>query len=104
VYRNHRDFDDLISASTVPPLRNPVDRLSMLEGMIAFGIVFVDCFPRGQDEDFRKVLVVRKPHVQLALAQWCYLIQRAYGIKNASLKEDVAWACSVMNKVLHVDL
>jgi len=30
------------------------------------------------------------------------VIEPAQGIKDASLKEDWAWICSVMNKVLHV--
>jgi hypothetical protein len=30
------------------------------------------------------------------------VIEPAQGINDASLKEDRAWICSVMNKVLHV--
>jgi hypothetical protein len=30
------------------------------------------------------------------------VIEPAQGIKDASLKEDWAWICSVMNKVLHI--
>jgi hypothetical protein len=34
--------------------------------------------------------------------QGCDAIEPAQGIKNASLKEDGAWTCSVMNKILDV--
>ena len=100
--RNLGYLDELISASTVPLLRDAVDRLSVLERVVAFGIVHVDRLPRGQDEDLRKVLVLREPHAQLALVQGCDAIEPAKGIEDASLKEDVAWGRSVMNKVLDV--
>jgi len=101
-YRNHGDFEYLISASTVPLLRDPIDPLSVLERVVAFGIVLVDRLPRRQDEDLRKILVLREQHVQLVLVQGSDVIEPAQGIKDASLKEDWAWICSVMNKVLFV--
>src|SRR3984893_5786134 len=85
--RNHGDLEYLISASTVPLLCDPVDRLSVLERMVAFGIVLVNRLPRRQDEGLRKVLVLREPHAQLAHVQGCDLIEPAQGIKDASLKE-----------------
>src|ERR1051325_7568303 len=88
VYRNHRDLEYLISASAVPVLCDPVDRLSMLERIVAFGIVLLNRLPRRQDENLRKVSVLREPDAQLALVQWCDLIERARGIKDASLEED----------------
>src|SRR6516165_545868 len=69
VYRNLGDFEYLISASTVPLLRDPIDPLSVLERVIAFGIVLIDRLPRRQDEDLRKILALREPHAQLALVQ-----------------------------------
>jgi hypothetical protein len=102
VYRNNGNFQYLISASTVPLLRDPIDPLSVLERVVAFGIVLVDRLPRRQYEDLRKILVLREPHAQLALVQGSDVIEPAQGIKDASLKEDWAWICSVMNKVLHV--
>ena len=44
VDRNHRHLDHLISASAVPLLSYTVDRLSMLERVVAFGTVHVDRF------------------------------------------------------------
>jgi hypothetical protein len=102
VHRTHGDFEYLISASTVPLLRDPIDELSVLERVVAFGIVLIDRLPRRQDEDLRKILILREPHAQLALVQGSDAIEPAQGIKDASLKEDWAWICSVMNKVLHV--
>jgi hypothetical protein len=102
VNRNHGDLEYLISASTVPRLRDPVDGLSVLERVVAFGIVHVDRFPRRQGEDLWKVLVFREPNAQLALVQGCDAIESTQGIKDASLKEDGAWTCSVMDKVLDV--
>src|SRR3974390_3485757 len=102
VYRNHGDFEYPISASTVPLLRDPIDQLSVLERVVAFGIVLVDRLPRRQDEDLPKILVLREPHVQLALVQGSDVIEPAQGIKDASLEEDWAWICRVMNKVFHV--
>src|SRR5262249_38259028 len=90
-----------ISASTVPRLRDPVDPFSVLERVVAFGIVLVDRLPRRQDEDLRKILVLREPHAQLALVQWADVIEQAQGIKDASLKEDWAWMCSVTNNVIY---
>ena len=57
---------------------------------------------KGEDEDLRKILVLREPHSQLALVQGCDAIQPAQRIEDASLKEDGAWTCSVMNKVIDV--
>src|SRR5215472_8530453 len=102
VQRNHGDFEYLISASTVPLLRDPIDPLSVLERVVAFGIVLVDLLPRRQDEDLRKILVLREPCAQLALLQRSDVIEPAQGIKDTSLKEDWAWICGVVNKILHV--
>src|SRR5262249_47673050 len=88
IHRNHWDLEYLISASTVPRLRDPVHRLSVLERVVAFGIVLVDRFPRWQDEDLRKILVLRQPPAQLALVQGGNAIKPAQGIKDASLKKD----------------
>jgi hypothetical protein len=89
-YRHHGDFEYLISASTVPLLRDPINPLSVLERVVAFGIVLVDRLPRRQDEDLRKIPVLREPLAQLALAQGSDAIEPAQGIKDASLKEDRA--------------
>src|SRR5215470_6141046 len=102
VNRNHRHFDHLISASTVPFLRDTVDRLSMLERVVAFGIVHVDRLPRRQDEDLGEVSVLREPLAQLDLAQRCETIEPAHCIKDASLKENRLLACFVMNEVFDV--
>src|SRR5579859_5613848 len=92
------DLEYLISASTVPLLCDPVDRLSVLECMVALGIVLVNRLPRRQDEGLRKLLVFREPRAQLALVKGCDLIEPAQSIKDAWLKEDGAWTCRVMNK------
>jgi hypothetical protein len=70
--------------------------------VVAFGIVLVNRLPRRQDEDLRKILILRKSNAQLALVQGTDVIEPAQGIKDASFKEDWAWICSVMNKVFHV--
>src|SRR5262249_44654347 len=85
VNRNHGNLEYLISASTVPLLHDPVDPLSVLERVVAFGILHVDRLPRRQDEDLRKILVLREPHSQLALVQGCDAIQPAQRIEDASL-------------------
>src|SRR5215510_2224468 len=100
--RNLGYLDELISAPTVPLLRDPVDRLSVFERVVAFGIVHVDRLPRGQEEDLGTVLVLREPSTQLALVQGRDAIEPAKSIEDASIKEDVAWGLSVMNKVLDV--
>jgi hypothetical protein len=102
VYRTHGDFEYLISASTVPLLRDPIDELSVLERVVAFGSVLIDRLPRWQDKDLLKILVPGEPYAQLALVQGYDAIEPAQGIKDASLKEDWVWICSMMNKVLHV--
>jgi hypothetical protein len=104
LYRDHGDFEYLISASTVPLQRDPIDPLSVLERVVAFGIGFIDCLPRRQKKDLRKILVFREPHVQLALVQRFDVIEHAQGIEDAALKEDWTWICSVMSKVLYVCL
>src|SRR2546425_7161491 len=100
--RNLGYLDELISAPKVPLLRDAVDRLSVFERVVAFGIVHVDRLPRGQDEDLGTVLVLREPDAQLALLQGRDAIEPAESIEDASIKEDVAWGRSVMNKVLDV--
>ena len=100
--RNLGYLDELIPAPTVPLLHGAVDPLSVLERVVAFGIVHVDRPPRGQDEDRGTVLVLREPHAQLALVQGCDVIERAKSVEDTSFKEDMAWARSVMNKVLDV--
>src|SRR5215510_13534847 len=100
--RNLGYLDELISAPTVPLLRDPVDPLSVFERVVAFGIVHVDRLPRGQEEDLGTVLVLREPHTQLALVQGSDAIEPAKSIEDASIKEDVAWGRGVMNKVLDV--
>ncbi len=101
--RNLRYLDDLISVQpAIPILHGAVDRLSVLERVVAFVIVHVDRLPRGQDEDLGTVLVLREPHAQLALVQGCDAIESAKSIKDASIKEDIARGRSVMNKILDV--
>ena len=56
--RNLGYLDELISAPTVPLLHGAVDRLSVLERVVAFGIAHVDRLPRRQDEDLGAVLVI----------------------------------------------
>ena len=77
-------------APTVPLLQDSVDRLSVLERVVSFGIVRVDRFPGGQDEDLGRVLVLREPDAQLAVVQGCDVIEHAKSIEDASIKEDVA--------------
>src|SRR5689334_9318467 len=100
--RNHGHLEHLIAATTVPRLCNPVDPHGVLKRMIALSVVHIDCPPRGQDEDPRKVLVLREPDTELALAQRCNAIDPAEGIEHASLKEDVALTCRVTSEVLDV--
>src|SRR5262249_60848893 len=70
--------------------------------VVAFGIVHVDLLTREQEEDRGTVLVLREPHTQLALVQGRDAIEPAKSIEDASIKKDVAWGRSVMNKVLDV--
>src|SRR5215475_10805697 len=67
--RNLGYLDELISAPTVPLPRDAVDRLSVFERVVAFGIVHVDRFPRGQEEALGTLLVLQEPHTQLALVR-----------------------------------
>jgi len=102
VNRNHWHLERLISASTVPFLRDPVDRFGMFERVVAFRIIDVDGLPRRQDEDLRKISVAREPVLQLAVAQRRDAIEPAQGIDNTSLKENRYLACGVMNEILDV--
>src|SRR5215475_3649145 len=78
--RNLGYLDELISAPTVPLLRDVVHPLSVLERMVAFGVIRVDRPPRGQEEDLGTVLVLREPHARLAFVQGCDLIEGAKSI------------------------
>src|SRR3954471_10599402 len=72
INRNLGRLDELISVEpTVPLLRDATDPLSVPERMVAFGIVRVDLLPWRQVKDLRKVLVRRKPSVQLTFVQGC---------------------------------
>jgi hypothetical protein len=64
-------------------------RLSVLERVVAFGVVRVDRPLRVQDEDLGAVLVLREPHAQLALVQRCDVIseQRA----SRTLRSKKTW-------------
>jgi hypothetical protein len=53
--RNLGELDALIAAPTVPRLRDAVGPRSVLERVVAFGVVRVDRPPRGQDEDLETV-------------------------------------------------
>src|SRR5215213_4231256 len=101
--RNLGYLNELIAVEpTVPRLRDAVDPLSMLERVVALGIVRVDLLPRRQEKDLRKVLVCRKPRAQLALAQGCEAIEPIQRIEDASIKEDMAGGRSVTNIVVDV--
>jgi hypothetical protein len=90
VNRNHRYLDYLVSASTVPLLRSPVDPLSVLERVAAFRIVHVDHLPRRQDKDLGKVLVFREPLV-------CPLVALVRNTDNAGI-ENLTFAYSVAKR------
>src|SRR5437867_12144501 len=102
VDRNPGYLDELISAPAVPLLRDAVDPLSMLERVVACGVVHLDFLPRRQDEDFGAVPVLREPQAQLVLTQGRDAIEYAQGIEDASFEEDMAWRRGVMHEVLDV--
>src|SRR5262245_64358269 len=85
--RNLGYLDELISTPTVPLLRDAVDRLSVFEGVVAFGIVDVDLLPWGQKEDLGTVLVLREPDTQVALVQGRDAIEPAQSVEDAAIEK-----------------